>query len=51
MLTNEKAEIERIDKKLYEISEQIEKLQQESEQLWKERTALLERMIKLGEKE
>lgn len=50
MLEYEKAEKERIDKKLHEINEQMNKLKQESEQLWKDRSALLDRMIEIAEK-
>lgn len=50
VLVYEKAEKARIDKRLHEINEQMNKLKQESEQLWKDRSALLDRMIEIVEK-
>ena len=44
-MTYEQAEKERINKRIAELSEQQEKIQEELEQLWKERTALYDRMI------
>ncbi len=50
MLEYEKAEKERIDKKIQELCKQKEKIDAELEQLWQDRSALLDRMIKIVEK-